>query len=330
MEYRGVQVLECVKGEIASKVDGAHFVETVSPAMRGVELAVSHVAATDFPVLLMGESGSGKEAIALHIHRRSPRASEPFTKVACGALTPESFEALRREFELNNRGNGNSKHGTLFLDEITDLVPGCQAALVHALPDEELAADGPAFGARMISCTVRTPLQLEELLERGVLRKDLFYRINGVCLRLPPLRERKEDIPVFIEYFLRKNSSFLARPIPSLSARLLQSLQEYSWPGNIRELENAVKKIVALGNVSEVTEWGAFASSAKNPDGNDEKLSLKEAGRAASRQAERELILKVLERTHWNRKRAARQLQISYKALLYKLRQTGLDKTEAT
>src|SRR5438477_6388925 len=292
MEWRGVQVLECGKAEFASKFDGVHFVETMSPSMRGVELAASHLAATDFPVLLMGESGSGKEAVALHIHRRSQRASEPFTKIACGALTPGAFESLRREFELSHGGDGNSKLGTLFLDEITDLDAGCQAALLHALPDEDLAAKGHPFGARIISCTARTPLELEEFLERGVLRKDLFYRINGVCLRLPPLRERKEDIPAFIEYFLRKNSSSLSRPIPPLSERLLQSLQEYAWPGNIRELENTVKKIVALGNVSGVTEWGSFALAAKNPDGNDEKLSLKEAGRAASRQAERKLILK--------------------------------------
>lgn len=330
MEWRGVKVLEYGNPDPASKVESGHFVDSVSPAMRGVTLAVSNVAATDIPVLLMGESGSGKEAVALHIHRRSQRANHPFTKVACGALTPEAFESLQREFDTNGGREGNSQPGTLFLDEITDLSPGCQAELLHALPDEELASHDHRFAARIISCTSRDPLELEDLLQRGLLRKDLFYRIDGVSLRLPPLRERKEDIPVFVEYFLRKNSSYLARSIPPLNARLLQSLQEYSWPGNIRELENAVKKIVALGDVSPAAEWGRLASQPNGPSGTDEKVSLKEAARAASRQAEKELILKVLERTHWNRKRAARDLQISYKALLYKLRQTGLDRTDPT
>ena len=327
MGCRGVQVLECGTGDTSSGDDCIYFVEAVSPLMRAVELVVANVAATDFPVLLMGESGSGKEAVALEIHRRSRRRKEPFTKIACGALTLESFEPLRRKLEMNDGQEGGSKIGTLFLDEIADMAPTCQAALLHALPDDDLAAHGHALSARLISTTGRAPLELEDVLQRGILRKDLFYRINGVSLRLPPLRERKEDIPALVEFFLKKSSSLLSQPIPSLSAQLLETFQEYSWPGNIRELENSVKKIVALGDESTATGWGALGRAEKGPNGEDEILSLKEAARAASRQVERELILKVLERTHWNRKRAARQLQVSYKALLYKLRQMGLDKS---
>jgi transcriptional regulator with PAS, ATPase and Fis domain len=156
------------------------------------------------------------------------------------------------------------------------------------------------------------------------LRKDLFYRLNGVCLRLPPLRERKEDIPGLVEFLLRKDSSLIGRPQPSLSSQALQTLQEYSWPGNIRELENIVKRIVVLGNDSPVSDLRSLVTETRYLNGDTEELSLKQAGRTASRQAEKELILKVLTRTHWNRKRAAMQLQISYKALLYKLRQMGL------
>jgi two-component system response regulator AtoC len=162
-------------------------------------------------------------------------------------------------------------------------------------------------------------------MDRGSFRRDLFYRLKGVCLRLPPLRERKEDIKPLVEFLLRKYSFQLGRPQPSVSAQALQTLQEYPWPGNIRELENVVKKIVALGSDSAVSDLEPSGSPARNSNGKIENLSLKQAARAASRQVEKELIMKVLTRTHWNRKRAAQHLQISYKALLYKLRQMGLD-----
>ncbi len=327
MGWRGVQVMESAKPLKTPSEEGMVFVEGVSPLMRAVSLLVQNVAPTDFPVLLMGESGSGKEAVALHIHRQSRRANEPFTKVACGAVKPESFDVLRRGPESNDGEEAEARLGTLFLDEITDLSALCQAALVTALPDDDWAAPDRTVGARIISTTSHGPLELDDILQRGIFRKDLFYRINGVSLRLPPLRERKEDIPTLVEFFLKRSSSTLSRPIPTLSERLVKSFQAYSWPGNIRELENAVKKIVALGHESAALDWGMLARDARGPDGDDKNLSLKEAGRAASRQAEKELILKVLERTHWNRKRAARELQVSYKALLYKLRQMGLDKS---
>jgi two-component system response regulator AtoC len=268
----------------------------------------------------------GKEAVALHIHRRSRRGNEPFTKIVCGALTPDSFDTLRRGCEGNNGLDGTSKIGTLFLDEIVDLAPSCQASLVQAFPDGEAVPQSHLLSARIISATSRSLEELEQTLDRGGLRKDLFYRLNGVCLRVPPLRERKEDIPGLVEFFLRKTSLLLGRSQPSVTPRTLQILQEYSWPGNIRELENIVRRIVALGSDSAVSDLGSWVKATRDSK-EDESLSLKQAGRTASRQAERELILKVLTRTHWNRKRAAQQLQISYKALLYKLRQMGLDES---
>jgi len=324
MDWTGTQALDHVRVAAGSTGEDQYFVEAISPAMRSLEQIIANVAATDFPLLVMGESGTGKGAVAMHIHRRSQRRNEPFTKIVCGTLTPEFFETLRRDLERDNGHEGTSGIGTLFLDEIFELAPPCQASLLHAFPDGEMTPRAHGLSTRVISATGRTPEGLEEALHQGGLRKDLFYRLNGVCLRLPPLRERKEDIPGLVEFLLRKDSSLIGRPQPSLSSQALQTLQEYSWPGNIRELENIVKRIVVLGNDSPVSDLRSLVTGTRYLTGDTEKLSLKQAARTASRQAEKELILKVLTRTHWNRKRAAMQLQISYKALLYKLRQMGL------
>jgi two-component system response regulator AtoC len=324
MDRTDTQALDHAR--VAARVTGEdqYFVEAISPAMRSLEQIIANVAATDFPLLVMGESGTGKGAVALHIHRRSQRRNQPFNKIVCGALTPELLETLRRDLERDNGHEGTSGIGTLFLDEIFELAPPCQASLLHAFPDGEMISRAHCLSTRVISATGRTPEELEEALHQGGLRKDLFYRLNGVCLRLPPLRERKEDIPGLVEFLLRKDSSLIGRPQPSLSSQALQTLQEYSWPGNIRELENIVKRIVVLGNDSPVSDLRSLVTGTRYLNGDTEELSLKQAGRTASRQAEKEMILKVLTRTHWNRKRTAMQLQISYKALLYKLRQMGL------
>jgi two-component system response regulator AtoC len=313
------------RGVAWSKGEDHHYVISASPALRAVEEMILNVAATDFPLLIMGESGSGKEAVALRIHRRSLRSNDSFVKVVCGALNPAVFETLRQDSEAGNGHGVPSKIGTLFLDEIVELTPSSQASLLQAFPDGEVVAHGQFLDARIISATSRTPEELEQALDHGELRKDLFYRLNGLCLRLPPLRERKEDIPALVEFFLKKNSLALGRPQPAVGARALQAMQLYAWPGNIRELENVVRRMVALGNESPVSELGPFTNGERTSQGNSENLSLKQTAREASRLAEKELILKVLSKTHWNRKRAAQQLQISYKALLYKLRQMGLD-----
>jgi DNA-binding NtrC family response regulator len=211
---------------------------------------------------------------------------------------------------------------TVFFDEISELDSSCQRSLVYALPDGEARPRRGSLGARVISTTNRN---LDDEMKAGRFRSELYYRINGVCLRLPPLRDRKEDIPLLVESFLTKYAAEFGRPRPSLSPRALRMLLDYSWPGNIRELENAVKKIVALGAenlalpdlVAEPVETQTEVSETRS-------YSLKAAARAASREAEREMILEALARTRWNRKRAAQELQISYKSLLYKLKQIGL------
>jgi two-component system response regulator AtoC len=307
--------------EIAAPLQGNHaYVPALSPAMRALERVITDIAPTDIPVLIEGESGTGKEVVAAQIHRLSLRRNEPFTKVSCAALTTEFFGS-----RAHNCANGSESSGIFLLDEISELDPACQPKLLHVLPDgDSLPLEGAlaSLGARVICTTSRN---LEEEMRAGRFREELYFRINGVCLRLPPLRHRKEDVPVLASYFLSKYAAQFGRPQPKLSGYVLAQFSEYDWPGNIRELENAVKKIVALGDERAAMADLRARAAAQGNNGGIEVLSLKDAARAASRQAERELILKVLGRTRWNRKRAAQELQISYKALLYKLKQIGLD-----
>jgi two-component system response regulator AtoC len=309
--------------------DRRGFVPGMSAAMRTLEGVLSEIATTNIPVLLMGESGTGKEMFAHRVHQLSHRNTEPMTRIACATMNSATFSA---ELRLNSKANGESRKegaGTAFFDEISELDAACQRTLVYALPDGMEEPRPGLLSARVISATSRN---LDEELQAGRFRSELYYRINGVCLRLPPLRDRKDDIPLLVEAMLSKHAAQLGRLRPVLSPRTLRMLLDYSWPGNIRELENVVKKIVALGDERlAVAELDATPPEARvtvevpGVRGN----SLKAAARAASRVAEREIILKALERTRWNRKRAAEELQISYKSLLYKLKQIGVQDTEA-
>jgi two-component system response regulator AtoC len=280
---------------------------------------VANVAGSDIPVLVLGETGTGKRALAHCIHRRSAYHNHAFNSVRCAALGSDFFHRIR--------GNGPDAKaapvpGTLYLEEIGDLSPANQPKILQALFNGG-AAGHEGQGARLIASSRRN---LEQEIQAGRFREDLYYRLSGVCLRVPPLRHRKEDIPLLIEHFLDKYALLFNRPRHTLSAPLLRLLLDYSWPGNVRELENDLKTIAAVGD--ERVVMAALRSAVVEErlrNGENETVSLKQAARTASRQAERELILKVLARTRWNRKRAAQELQISYKALLYKLKQIGLD-----
>jgi len=303
-----------------------YFVPGASPSMRALELSMADIAPTDIPVLLVGESGTGKEVIALEIHRLSERSNGLFVKCGCAGLTAESLIA-----RLNSGGlgaaEGETASGSLFLDEVGNLDLPSQSRLLELLSDGSDEKTHKNLPMRIISSTTRS---LEHEMRSGRFRQELYYRISGVSLHLPPLRQRKEDITGLLEFFLKKYASLFGWPEPELSAATMDLLMRHSWPGNIRELENVARKIVALGNEqlaigdiqTGLTQKGA--ESAQTPSfGN--RQSLKVASREASRRAEREMILKQLELTRWNRKRTARELQISYKALLYKLKQLGLD-----
>jgi two-component system response regulator AtoC len=307
-----------------------YFVPGVSPSMRALERTIADIAPTDIPVLLVGGSGAGKEVMALEIHRLSKRWNEAFVKCGCAGLTAESI-AARLNCGDGSRGEQTSGGGSLFLDEISNLDLPSQARLLDILPDGTRSTTENCVSMRIISSTTRN---LEEEMRNGRFREELYYRINGVNLRLPPLRQRQDDIAGLLDFFLKKYASLFGRPEPRLSSQTMDLLLKHSWPGNIRELENVARKIVAMGNeqlaIADLSSGNVpkVAESAPNSsfgNGSATGRSLKEASREASRRAERDLILNQLERTRWNRKRTARDLQISYKALLYKLKQLGLN-----
>jgi two-component system response regulator AtoC len=298
---------------------GLAFVEGVSASMRPVEAVIRELAQREVPVLVLAEPGAGKHATAQRIHQMSQRSAQPFRWFQCLGLTPEDLEALREQEPVDGE---LPTAGTIYLEELGDLSAECQERLLEALPQSEGNGAGGRERARLICGSAR---DLEVEVKRGRLREDIYYRISGVCLRLPPLRQRKEDIPFLMGHFLRKYARDFRHPVPDLSAETLRLFLDYAWPGNLRELEDAARVLVALGD--EQVALGGLRALLRKPDAgsNGAGISLKAASRAASREAEKELILNTLTRTRWNRRRAAEQLQISYKALLYKLKQIGFE-----
>jgi transcriptional regulator with PAS, ATPase and Fis domain len=292
-------------------------------------------------VLILGESGAGKEVVARMIHMRSPRATQPFVKVNCAALPNELLEselfgfeqgaftgAVRAKpgkFELANKG-------TIFLDEIAEMSPQLQAKLLHVLQDHQFSR----LGARqVVNCDVRvlaaTNIDTREALSSGRFREDLYYRLNVFSITVPPLRERTREIPMFFRHFLEKYSEKFGKRPPVPSEHLIEAAMRYPWPGNLRELENFVKRYVILeddeGSLRELLE---MASSRQRTLPREEAPAQKDQGlkalvRSLKDEAEMEAIADALEKTNWRRKEAARLLGISYKALLYKIRQFKLD-----
>jgi len=278
--------------------------ESVSSGMRTVEAVIRELSQNDVPVLVVAEPGSGKQAAAARIHALSSRASEPF-QVCHG-----------NEASRDLLASWQDEGGTVYLQDVGDLDSSAQAELVRQI------ASGGEEVRRVPRFICGTSRELEAEVKAGKFREDLYYRISGVCLRLPPLRQRKEDIPVLLDWFLSEAARDFSRVAPVLSSETQSFFQEYHWPGNIRELKDAARAIVALGDES-LAMGGLRSLLRRVYRSNGEKVSLKEAAKAASREAEKELILQVLTRTRWNRRRAAQELQISYKALLYKLKQIG-------
>jgi two-component system response regulator AtoC len=296
------------------------FVYGLGSAMQTLNDMVNEIAWTDIPVLVLGESGTGKDAYARLIHRLSLRNEMRFLKFDCttfdsGFLPPQ----IRQSKE--DQGPTHSS-GTLYLDNVQELDLAAQRALLSRLADAEDSDSGMEPSLRLISSATST---LESEVQFGGFRRELYFRLNGACLRIPPLRERLEDIPVLAGHFLNKYATVLKRIAPPLEERAIRVLGAYHWPGNIRELENLTRKAVLFGDFQiALNELLAPAHAAPQLAEALPGCSLKVAARAASKKAERELILRALERTHWNRKRAARDLQISYKSLLYKIKQIGV------
>jgi two-component system, NtrC family, response regulator AtoC len=296
------------------------WLESVSAGMRTVEAVIRELSQNDVPVLVVAEHGSGKAAAAARIHALSRRAEDPF-HVYQGSETSAEILAA-------GDGHSNGQGGTVYLQDVENLTAEAQKELVRQIGlhgNNGNGNDNDKDQRRAPRFICGTSSELEPEVKAGKFREDLYYGISGVCLRLPPLRQRKEDIPVLRDWFLSAAARDFCRTVPMLSAETQSFFLEYSWPGNIRELKDAARAIVALGD--EALAMGGLRSLLRrvNRGGNGEKISLKDAARAASREAEREIILQVLTRTRWNRRRAAQELQISYKALLYKLKQIGYE-----
>ncbi|MGB7131237.1 MAG: sigma 54-interacting transcriptional regulator [Candidatus Sulfotelmatobacter sp.] len=290
------------------------FVESTSPSMRGLTAVMLEVAQSDVPVLLLAEPGAGKKAIARQIHGLSRRSGHPFRIVCCSASGDLAASELLGE-------------GTVFLEELAELSKEGQTWLLQTLVPGNPTSGRESGSFRLICGSAR---DLEAEVRSGRFREDLYYRLSGVCLRIPPLRQRREDIPHLVSHFLWKCGHDFQRSVPALSAETHRLFQEYSWPGNVKELENAAKAIVALGDEN-VAMGGLRAMLLRQgPSANGHGISLKQASRAASREKEKEIILRALTRTRWNRRRAAQDLQISYKALLYNLKQMGCSEYEAS
>ncbi len=284
------------------------LLDAVSPSMRAVVALIRELSQSHVPVLLIGEHGTGKQSIARTIHGNAGGALDQFQTRNCGELTPPMLDTKILP-----------PTASLYLAEIGELTEECQGKLLEILSKQGRNGNGRSE-IRIICGSSR---DLDADVRSGNFREDLYYRISGVCLRIPPLRQRKEDIPHLIEFFLRRYAQEYRRPLPALSAATHKLFVEHSWPGNLPELEAAVRALVAVGDESVAMGGLRWLLTRGDHRSNGERTSLKDAARAASREAERELILKVLTRTRWNRRRAAQELQISYKALLYKLKQIG-------
>jgi two-component system response regulator AtoC len=315
------------------------------PHMVRMYQLVTQIASTPTTVLITGESGTGKELVARAIHNLSPRRAQPFVAVNVAAipdalLESELFGHEKGAFTGAYRqkpGKFEAAHqGTLLLDEIGEMPLRLQAKLLHVLQDGEFSRVG---GEKIIDTDVRliaaTNRDLEASMRAHQFREDLYYRLNVIEIRIPPLRERRDEIAPLVDFFLRKFNAQYGRTV-EIPPDTMRAFVDYHWPGNIRELENAVKRVVVLGtarpvhieivgNISRGSRPGAAGApplvAAVNADA---PISLKDIARQAAREAERVAIKEVLDRVHWNRAKAARLLQISYKALLYKIVQCGL------
>src|SRR6202451_4335624 len=312
-----------------------------SPQMVRIRQQILPIAPVDVPVFIYGESGVGKEVVARLIHMRSTRRNHAFIKVNCAALPGELLESELFGFEQGAfTGAVRSKpgkfeqatKGTIFLDEIAEMSPHLQAKLLHVLQDHQFSRLG---GRQLIDVDVRvlaaTNMDVKEAMRTGRFREDLYYRLNVLSIHIPPLRERTTEIPLLFRHFLGKYSEKFQKEQPTPSEHLMEAAMRYPWPGNLRELENFVKRYVILeddeGSFRELVE---MAAARQRTSPREEPAPVREQGlkalvRGLKDEAEMEAIADALEKTHWCRKDAARMLGISYKALLYKIRQFNLD-----
>ncbi len=336
-------------GEVEELCDDVFFV-AASPAMKKIRSQAALVANVDIPVLLLGESGTGKEVLARLIHKLSPRAHRTFLKVNCAAVPADLLESELFGYEAGAFTGANHakpgkfelcNKGTILLDEIGEMPPLLQAKLLHVLQDQTFSRLGSRSVIKVdVRILAATNIDIPEAIANKRLREDLYYRLNAFTLTLPPLRDRKEEIPILLKHFMSRMSESYARPPLPMGPQLMEACLHHSWPGNLRELSNFIKRYLVLGDeslaVSELQPrpdggGGTHLDSAgKAAVAGEGAGGLKSLGRSAKDEAEAEAIARALEETNWNRKQAAALLKISYKALLYKIRQYGIAQTRST
>jgi len=306
---------------------------TSNPQMLRIIDIARHVASTDVPVLILGESGVGKEVVASFIHEQSNRSDGPFVKVNCAALPHELLESELFGYERGAFTGAirdkmgkfeQADKGTLLLDEIGEMSPHLQAKLLHVLQDAEFSRLG---GKKPVRVNVRvlaaTNKKLKEAVLKGEFRNDLYFRLNVIKFEVPPLRDRREDIPLLCTHFVEKYRERYQSPVQQFPKDLIEAFLRYDWPGNVRQLENVVKRYLILPDADIASELKGTNQEQVVPvhTGN---VSLKEVAGHAAEMAEKEVVLRVLEETGWNRKESARRLKISYKALRNKLKKWQL------
>ncbi|MGH7303675.1 MAG: sigma-54 interaction domain-containing protein [Candidatus Rokuibacteriota bacterium] len=314
-----------------------------SPKMLEARQIIREAARVDVTVLVTGETGTGKELVARAVHHFSSRRVGPFVKVNCAAMPRELLESELFGYERGAFTGAHklkigkfeaAHHGTMFLDEIGDLHPALQAKLLHVLQDGEFSRIG---GKSTLSVDVRvlaaTNQDLERAVAEGRFREDLYYRLNVVHVFVPPLRERTTEIPLLANYFVERYAKLYRRDGFTVPPSVLERLTRHRYPGNVRELENLIKRMIVLDDPFLVRialpDHGGDGARTQPATIPTLEPSLREISRRASQAAEREAIAKMLEQTGWNRVRAARALRISYRALLYKIKQAGLDSERA-
>ncbi len=321
-----------------------------SAKMQRVKDLIDQIAETDVSVLIEGESGTGKELVARALHYRSGMRDKPFIKVNCAALPHElleselfgyergaftgAYKAKAGKFEL-------ASNGTIFLDEIGEMDLGIQSKLLQVLQGGTFSRLGGKLDVKVnVRIITATNRDLRKAVEEGIFREDIYYRLNVVNIHIPPLSERKEDITYLFEYFLDAYNEKYGKNIIVDKEELYPLLLGYSWHGNVRELKNQVKRLVILGDINDLMRYlrdgGTFTherqiktavlETFEVTSDETEIVPLKLAAKEASLKAEREMILRALKETNWNKKKAAQILQISYKALLYKIKECGIEK----
>lgn len=330
-------------GDVEELSDDVFFV-AASPAMRTLRSQAALVANVDIPVLMLGESGTGKEVMARLIHKLSPRAHRTFLKVNCAAVPADLLESELFGYEAGAFTGANHakpgkfeicNKGTILLDEIGEMPPSLQAKLLHVLQDQQFSRLGSRSVIKVdVRILAATNINIPEALAEKRLREDLYYRLNAFTLQIPPLRDRKEEIPILLKHFMSQLSEQYARPPLPFSSELMQACMDHSWPGNLRELGNFVKRYLVLGDeklaaheLQPKKDGSGAQFEAGNHSSTDAIGGLKGVARGAKDEAEAEAISRALDETNWNRKQAAALLQISYKALLYKIRQYGIAQT---